>query len=169
MCLLFCYSRGSFFLLKILTTGNCWRAGPLPKTCVDFWRMVWEQHVLVIVMTTRVMERSRPKCHQYWPEEEISEELLFGPFRITNYSVEKFTDYVITVLQITNLDVSNVGSLHIFQSWTKSTPVVVGTYPIFAEMSRYRWKVKKGGWQRKYEDIWSRDIGFADGSHFEAV
>lgn len=27
--------------------------GPLPKTFCDFWRMVWEQMVLIIVMTTR--------------------------------------------------------------------------------------------------------------------
>lgn len=80
--------------------------GPLPKTSADFWRMVWEQHVLVIVMTTRVLERGRVKCAQYWPEEEISEELIFAQFRITNFSVEKFNDYTITGLQITNLEVS---------------------------------------------------------------
>lgn len=69
--------------------------------------MVWEQHVLVIVMTTRVLERGRVKCAQYWPEEEISEELIFAQFRITNFSVEKFNDYTITGLQITNLEVRN--------------------------------------------------------------
>lgn len=57
-------------------------------------------------MTTRVLERGRVKCAQYWPEEEISEELIFAQYRITNFSVEKFNDYTITGLQITNLEVS---------------------------------------------------------------
>lgn len=81
-------------------------AGPLPKTCADFWRMVWEQHVLVIVMTTRISERGRPKCVQYWPEDSILEEFSFDQFRITNCSVEKFTDYHITKLQVTNTEVN---------------------------------------------------------------
>ena len=32
--------------------------------------MVWEQRVVVIVMTTRTVERHRTKCGQYWPELE---------------------------------------------------------------------------------------------------
>ena len=44
--------------------------GPLPRTFSDTWQMVWELRVVVIVMTTRTVERHRTKCGQYWPELE---------------------------------------------------------------------------------------------------
>lgn len=39
----------------------------MPETVADFWRMVWEQRSSTIVMLTRLEERSRIKCDQYWP------------------------------------------------------------------------------------------------------
>lgn len=84
----------------------CFLEGPLPKTAHDFWRMVWEQHCLVIVMTTRVMERGRVKCGQYWePTEGNVVEL--GHFRIRTLTTDSNEDYTVASLEITNIKVRN--------------------------------------------------------------
>ncbi|XP_063697300.1 tyrosine-protein phosphatase non-receptor type 9 isoform X2 [Culicoides brevitarsis] len=75
--------------------------GPLPKTSGDFWRMVWEQHCLVIVMTTRVMERSRVKCGQYWEPTEGGQ-IEFGNFVITTNTIDTNDDYTVASLEIKN-------------------------------------------------------------------
>ncbi|KAJ1919232.1 phosphotyrosine-specific ptp2-like protein [Mycoemilia scoparia] len=42
--------------------------GPLDETTGDFWQMVWEQNVPVIVNLTREDEMGRQKCYHYWPD-----------------------------------------------------------------------------------------------------
>lgn len=92
--------------------------GPLPKTTPDFWRMVWEQHCLVIVMTTRVLERGRTKCGQYWETDEGAE-WEHGSFRVRTISVESNEDYTVSTLELTNskTDESRIVSHWQFTSW----------------------------------------------------
>ena len=78
--------------------------GPLPRTFGDFWRMVWEQQCVVIVMTTRCLERNRAKCGQYWPNHE-KEAAEYGYFEVVNLNVELQSDYLISMLHLTNLKV----------------------------------------------------------------
>lgn len=75
--------------------------GPLPKTFPDFWRMIWEQEIQVIVMTTKTMERGRNKCGFYWPaDEKLSAE--YGDFEVYNAGVEHYIDYTVSNLILTN-------------------------------------------------------------------
>lgn len=77
--------------------------GPLENTYSDFWRMVWEQNVLVIVMTTRVEEGGRKKCGQYWPLEPDSKG-KYGLITVNNLGIESFKHYKRTTLELSNTE-----------------------------------------------------------------
>ncbi|XP_057189334.1 receptor-type tyrosine-protein phosphatase F isoform X10 [Triplophysa rosa] len=72
--------------------------GPLPESLSDFWRMVWEQRASTIVMMTRLEEKSRVKCDQYWPVRGTE---TYGMIQVTmldavelaTYSVRTFALY----------------------------------------------------------------------------
>lgn len=46
--------------------------GPKKGTVVDFWRMVKQENVGLIVMLCKTEEDGRPKCEHYWPESDSS-------------------------------------------------------------------------------------------------
>ncbi|CAK7308765.1 Tyrosine-protein phosphatase non-receptor type 12 [Vulpes lagopus] len=71
--------------------------GPLANTVIDFWRMIWEYNVVIIVMACREFEMGRKKCERYWPlygEEPIT----FAPFKISCEAEQARTDYFIRTL-----------------------------------------------------------------------
>lgn len=55
--------------------------GPLDKTVEDFWRMVWQEKSVIVVMLTKVVEQGKVKCASYFPE-DVGEQTLAGPFKI---------------------------------------------------------------------------------------
>ena len=45
-------------------------SAPKPASFKQFWHMVIQEKVSVIVMITKLVENNKRKAHQYWPEEE---------------------------------------------------------------------------------------------------
>ncbi|XP_068091446.1 receptor-type tyrosine-protein phosphatase delta isoform X39 [Hyperolius riggenbachi] len=72
--------------------------GPLPETFGDFWRMMWEQRSATVVMMTKLEERSRVKCDQYWPSRGtetygLIQVTLLDTVELATYCVRTFALY----------------------------------------------------------------------------
>ena len=63
--------------------------------------MVWEQRVLLIVMTTRLVEQGRTKCGRYWPL-ELGAETRHGFFTVENLGVTQHDCYNVSQLLLTD-------------------------------------------------------------------
>ncbi|XP_067863833.1 tyrosine-protein phosphatase non-receptor type 22-like isoform X2 [Heptranchias perlo] len=73
--------------------------GPLPHTVTDFWRMLWEYNVLVVVMACREFEMGRKKCERYWAD--LGEDpYQDGPFCVTCEEKEAKPEYIIRTLKV---------------------------------------------------------------------
>ncbi|XP_017884551.1 tyrosine-protein phosphatase Lar isoform X7 [Ceratina calcarata] len=71
--------------------------GPLQETFGDFWRMCWELRSSTIVMMTKLEERTRIKCDQYWPSRGSE---TYGLMTVTITDVQELATYCIRTFQI---------------------------------------------------------------------
>ena len=58
-------------------------SGPLPKTVMDFWRLIWQERPPTIIMVTNVKEESGKK--------------KFGPFQVMITDQQVLADYTLCV------------------------------------------------------------------------
>ncbi|XP_072373303.1 receptor-type tyrosine-protein phosphatase delta-like isoform X14 [Scyliorhinus torazame] len=86
--------------------------GPLPETFGDFWRMIWEQRSAIVVMMTKLEERSRVKCDQYWPSRGTE---TFGLIQVTLQDTVELATYCVRTLTLDKIGSSEKREVRQFQ------------------------------------------------------
>ncbi|XP_053204287.1 tyrosine-protein phosphatase 69D-like isoform X2 [Panonychus citri] len=76
--------------------------GPVEKTVTDFWRMIYEQKVSVIVMLTGIEEHGKIKCSHYWTDSGTKKIDTLYTVSLTSYT--KYSDFIIRRFSLTRLD-----------------------------------------------------------------
>ncbi|CAG9858186.1 unnamed protein product [Phyllotreta striolata] len=104
--------------------------GPLSTTCRDFWKMVIQENVSIIVMVAQFVENNKDKCYKYFPknhenlivsddmEIRCSTELHFGTYLVRNLQIRKDCQQVaVTHMQFLEWPDFNVptGTEHMLQ------------------------------------------------------
>lgn len=77
---------------------------PMDDTIVDFWWMIFQEKIPVIVMLCSVIENGFEKCSQYWPM-GVGDSVKHGKFKIKNEKIEA-TD--IGSIKCTTLNIQNL-------------------------------------------------------------
>jgi len=90
--------------------------GPLDNTVADFWQMVWEQGVVVIVNLTKLSDMGLPQCHRYWPENGSE---IFHIYEVHLISEHIWCDdYLVRSLYLKNLQTGETRTITQFHYLT---------------------------------------------------
>lgn len=80
--------------------------GCLSTTIYQFWSMIWQEDVRIIIMTTKEIERGKVKCERYWPDLNKTE--VIKKYTIFNESESSTQDYTLRRFLVSKKDEPSV-------------------------------------------------------------
>ena len=93
--------------------------GPLDNTISDFWEMIIDYNVSVIIMLCNLKERNKIKCSEYWNKELIEKDSLFNliSLNLKEYNDKNLIIREIEIQKIGNWEIKKVLQLQ-FTGWS---------------------------------------------------
>ncbi|XP_054020936.1 receptor-type tyrosine-protein phosphatase C [Dryobates pubescens] len=85
--------------------------GPLQETISDFWQMVFQRKVKVIVMLTELKEGEQELCAQYWGEEKQT----YNDIEVQMTDASSCPGYTIRAFDITHLKMKETQKVYQYQ------------------------------------------------------
>lgn len=111
--------------------------GPLRNTVADFWRMVWEQNVRIIVMVTTLKHKNLVLCEKYWPLERGT--VNHGLIQVTTVDHKRGPDYFVTTINLRqrHCPTDRIITHYYYPSWPdRGVPMDLCSLCFFAEHIR---------------------------------
>ncbi|XP_061194946.1 receptor-type tyrosine-protein phosphatase epsilon-like [Saccostrea echinata] len=91
--------------------------GPKQNTVGDFWTMVWQENVSVIVMLTNLKERNKIKCTQYWPDGNTH--INYGTVSVKMIEEKEYVFYIVRKMTVIHTETkkSRVVTQYHYTAW----------------------------------------------------
>ncbi|XP_071510084.1 uncharacterized protein [Diadema antillarum] len=86
---------------------------PNSASIQDFWRMIWQYRVNIVVMINNIIEAGKDRCTVYWPE-EMSSSVQFGQMVVTLRTIVERSDSVHRVMDVQQVDQNEAFKVHQF-------------------------------------------------------
>nr|XP_022325437.1 receptor-type tyrosine-protein phosphatase F-like isoform X2 [Crassostrea virginica] len=119
--------------------------GPRPNTVADHWKMIWQEHMTLIVMLTNLMEGTKKKCEKYWPDLQL--EATFGKFKVLLLTENHYAFYIVRRMKVTFLETDSsrtVTQFHYTQWPDHGVPDPIDLVLFHQHVMRFRKKQKDG-------------------------
>ncbi|XP_064634475.1 receptor-type tyrosine-protein phosphatase R-like isoform X2 [Lineus longissimus] len=75
--------------------------GPISNTVYDFWRMLWQERTPCVIMITKLMEKGKMKCEQYFPLTPEEGTLVYEDIHVCVTDIAIKDGYEIRELKVT--------------------------------------------------------------------
>ncbi|XP_056014348.1 uncharacterized protein LOC125676360 isoform X2 [Ostrea edulis] len=86
--------------------------GPKTKTITDFWRMVWQERVTIIVCLTNIKEGAKTKCALYWPS--ANDKIQNGDINVRHQEENIYANHTVRQFRIQSISEKSERDVYMF-------------------------------------------------------